>query len=305
MQIAKGYKLIKCAICGSDDFSVVHEARYDAEKDGDLAVKFRSSGDEMLINQVVKCKSCGLQYINPVLNESAIIDGYSQGSDETFVSQNPGREKTFDICLDLVEKHIPGKGKALDIGTAGGAFLYVAKRRGWEVAGCEPNRWLCNWAKENYKIDITPGTIFDLKYPDATFNLVTLWDVLEHTVNPKKVLNEVNRMLKPGGVLVVNYPDIGSWIARLMGRRWLFLLSVHLYYFDPVTIRRILGDTGFGVERVKPHYQYLEFAYIFKRASAIIGPIGTLFQKIISAVGLGKLLIPYWLGQTLVIARKK
>lgn len=301
----ENYKPVNCNLCGADDYTVLYEARYEEEKDKDLARKFRSSGDEALIDRVVRCTSCGLAYINPVLDGSVIIEGYRKETDETFVSQNHARERTFAKCLDLIENYCPGRAKVLDIGTAGGAFLQVCKQRGWQIAGCEPNQWLCRWAKDNYGIDVAAGTLFEQSYQSASFDLVTLWDVLEHTPDPNAVLRECSRLLKPGGVLVVNYPDIGSWIARIMNRKWVFLLSVHLFYFDKKTMRCLLEKSGFEVIKIKPHFQFLEAAYIFKRAQAYMGGIATIGRNALERLRLDKALIPYWIGQTLVIAKKR
>ena len=86
---------------------------------------------------------------------------------------------------------------------------------------------------------------------------MTLWDVLEHTPDPKSEVREAHRLLNDEGLLVINYPDIGSWIARVMGRSWVFLLDVHLYYFTRATIRKLLEDAGFEVVRIRPHFQRL------------------------------------------------
>ena len=83
---------------------------------------------------------------------------------------------------------------------------------------------MAEWGKGHYGIDIVPGTIFDMDLEDASFDVVTLWDVIEHTPDPTSVLEECRRVLKPGGLLVVNIPDIGSLVSSLMGRRWVFLL---------------------------------------------------------------------------------
>lgn len=301
----KNYNSISCNLCGADDYLVVYEAKYDQEKDEDLAVKFRSSGDETLVDQVVKCNRCGLSYINPVLDSSIVLEGYSEGKDETFVSQNDAREKTFTKCLKVIEEYYPKRGRILDIGTAGGSFLHVCKGYGWEVAGCEPNKWLCQWAKDNYKIDVLPGTVFEQPYQEASFDVVTLWDVLEHTPDPRKVLEECMRLLKDDGLLIINFPDVGSWIAKMMKRKWVFLLSVHLYYFDKKTISQMLSAVGFEIVKIKPHYQFLEIGYIFKRAEAYVGKVASFSQRMVNFFGLGKIMIPYWLGQTLVVARKK
>ncbi len=295
---------VKCEICGSDDYKIVHKARYGDETQDDLVEKYRSSGDETLIDQIVKCKNCGFMYVNPRVKAELIFEGYSGGEDPTFVSQARGRELTFAKSLKLIEKHAK-KGKIYDVGTAGGSFLHVARKNGWEVYGCEPNKWMCSWAKKHYGLDITPGDLFTKKYPDNYFDVLTLWDVLEHVPNPKETLVECNRILKKGGLLVVNYPDIASGISRLMSRKWVFLLSVHLFYFTPKTVRMILDKTGFETLLIKKHFQKLALGYLtfrMKQYSNLLHKIG---GKMVNLLKAGDVQVPYWLGQTLVLAKKK
>jgi 2-polyprenyl-3-methyl-5-hydroxy-6-metoxy-1,4-benzoquinol methylase len=293
---------VDCNLCGADDPFVVYPARYEEAKPEEIMETFRSSGDEILVDQMVRCRRCGLQYLNPRLKSDLILTGYSQGTDEAFVSQNEARERTFYKSLDLIEKRRPDKGKLLDVGTAGGAFLGVANQRGWMVSGCEPNRWMAEWGSDHYGINIQSGTIFDMDLPSDDFDVVTLWDVLEHTPDPKSVLKECRRILKNDGLLVVNYPDIQSIVARLMGRKWVFLLSVHLYYFTPVTIRKMLNETGFEVKKTKLHWQSLELGYILFRMSPYIPWLSKFGIRIAEILGLQRLQIPYWMGQTLILA---
>lgn len=295
---------VPCNLCGADDFEIVYAPRYEDAKPEEILNTFRSSGDEVLLDQLVRCKNCGLQYLNPRLKADVVLEGYGAGSDETFISQSVGRERTFAKSLKFIEKFHPQRGRLLDVGTAGGSFLAVAKQAGWEVAGCEPNHWLCEWGNKHYGLNIVPGTIFDMKLPDAAFDVVTLWDVLEHTPDPKAVLKECARVLKQGGVLVVNYPDIHSSIARVMGRRWVFLLSVHLYYFTSETLKVMLGQVGFRQLARRMHWQTLELGYILFRMEAYLGGLARLLGRIVKALRLSTLQIPYWMGQMLVIAEK-
>jgi 2-polyprenyl-3-methyl-5-hydroxy-6-metoxy-1,4-benzoquinol methylase len=295
---------IPCFLCGADDFDVVYEAQYDREKDADPVQKFRASGDELLIDRLVKCRRCTFQYVNPRLRGEFIFSGYTEGDDPTYVSQIDARERTFAGSLGEIERAVGSRGRLLDIGTAAGAFVAAAKARGWEAEGCEPNRWLARWGAEHYSITIRQGSVFEQPYEDGSFDVVTLWDVIEHTLNPREMLERCHRLLKPGGVLVVNYPDIGSSIARALGRRWLFLTSVHLYYFDRHTMTRMLDTTGFRVERLRPHWQRLELDYVLFRGSLLSAALSAAARRIVRAVGAGKFQVPYWLGQTFVIARK-
>ncbi|MDD5133548.1 MAG: class I SAM-dependent methyltransferase [Candidatus Nanoarchaeia archaeon] len=295
---------IKCNLCGSWDYEVIHKGL--KEEKVDLTKKYASSSNVIGNEQIVQCKKCGLKFVNPRLTDDEIVKGYSEGSDEMFVSQAKGRELTFKKSLKLINKNAT-KGKILDIGTAGGSFLKVAKENGWQVEGIEPNKWLCEWGLKNYGIPIKPGTIFDKKnrFNDNEFEAVTLWDVLEHVTDPKKTLTEISRILKPRGLLVVNYPDIGSSVSRLMGKRWIFLLSVHLFYFDKKSIVKMLNASGFEVIKIKKHFQKLSLGYLIYRMDAYNHFLYKVGDKVAGILHLKNIQFPYWLGQTLVLARKK
>jgi SAM-dependent methyltransferase len=295
---------VGCPICGGTAHDVVYEAQYDREKDVDLVQKFRASGDELLIDRLVRCRACGMQFINPRLRGDLILSSYAEGEDETYVSQMAARQRTFDASLAQIEKIAGVKGRLLDIGTAAGGFVAAAKARGWTAEGCEPNRWLAAWGSKTYGITIRPGSVFDHSYEPGSFDVVTLWDVLEHTTDPKAMLERCRTLLRPGGLLIVNYPDIGSWIARILGRRWLFLTSVHLHYFERGTITRILNDTGFEVLSVKPHIQRLELDYILMRGAILSRLLSNTARGLSSSIGLSRRQVPYWLGQTFVAARR-
>lgn len=293
-----------CPMCRVDDAAVVYPSRRTtfSLRDGE----FRPSGDTPLEDPLVRCRRCTTQYVNPRVPAELVLEGYASAIDETFVSQVAGRELTFKRCLKVLQSawHKP-PGRLLDIGTANGSFLKVAHDAGWNVSGCEPNHWLRQWCLDHYGIPLMPGTVFDGHYPAGSFDLITLWDVLEHTPDPLAVLRECERLLAPAGLIAVNCPDIGSWIARLMGRRWVFLISVHNYQFTKKTLEHILSAAGFQPLRMQPHIQTLEFDYILFRAEALLGPVAHGLRKLVKVIGLASAQVPYWMGQTLVIASRR
>lgn len=301
----EAFEHVPCNLCGADDCTVIYHSKRSESGNADPAV-FHSSSDEILLDPLVRCNVCGFQYVTPRVRPEIVLEGYTNVEESVFISQAGARERTFKKGLNVIQswwKKPPGR--MLDIGTGGGSFLKVAKDAGWDAAGCEPNRWLCKWCEENYGIRLVQGTVFDGKFEAESFDVVTLWDVLEHTPDPMSTLREVSRVLKPGGLLVVNVPDIGAWLPRLMGSKWVFLVSVHYFYFTRKTIRMALEKSGFDALTIKPHIQTLELGYIVRRTVPYLGFIGKGMVALTRAIRAEKWQMPYWVGQTLVIARKR
>jgi 2-polyprenyl-3-methyl-5-hydroxy-6-metoxy-1,4-benzoquinol methylase len=294
---------VVCNLCGADDPDVIYEAQPRQSRSRDLVHTFRASGDELLTDRLVRCRRCGLQYVSPRLRGAVIVEAYALGEDPTYVSQVQARERTFGDALARIETLHPTRGRLLDIGTAAGAFLAAARARGWTVEGCEPNRWMAEWGSRHYGIAIRPGDLFAQTFSPASFDVITLWDVIEHTPDPARVIGQVRQLLRPDGLLVVNYPDIGSSIARLLGRKWPFLSSVHLYYYTRATMTRFLAQHGLEIVEMRPHVQRLELDYLLARGNVVSDLLSKSSRAIARALGLSRRQVPYWLGQTFVAAR--
>jgi 2-polyprenyl-3-methyl-5-hydroxy-6-metoxy-1,4-benzoquinol methylase len=296
---------VPCALCGADVFEVVRSSRRDPSRPIDLAAVFRSSGDEPLQDQLVRCTGCRLVYVRPRLRADLILGGYQGAADETFVSQVSLRERTFTRCLDRILAVAAPPGRVvLDVGAAGGSFLAVARDRGFTPLGCEPSAWMCAFARDHYGLTIHPGTVLDLPVEEGSVHLLTLWDVIEHTPDPRAVLRRAHALVAPGGLLALTYPDFASLPAWLLGGRWPFLLTVHLYYFTPNTMGRLLGECGFAPLRVRRHLQTLELGYVARRAAPYLGPLSRALTGAVRLARAERLPFHYWIGQTMIVARK-
>ena len=140
--------------------------------------------------------------MNPRPMATAIVEAYSEGDYYAYVSQVSARERTFAAAVAHIERLLPGSGRLLDVGTAAGAFLAAARSREWQVEGCEPNRWLARWGSCHYGIPIRTGEIFDHHFAPQSFDVVSLWDVIEHTPDPARVIRtagELDQARRPCG----------------------------------------------------------------------------------------------------------
>ena len=232
-----------------------------------------------------------LYYVNPRPAADLIIEGYSDAEDLTFVTQNSERIRSFQQVLRKVLKFVGAKDgtgqRYLDIGCAGGASLVAARSLGFEPVGVEPSRWMTDFGRRTYGVEIHDGILQPGMFSPRSFDLITLWDVLEHIPEPKPLLELVGDLLRPDGVFLVSYPDFRSIMGRILGERWPFWLSVHLLYYDRTTIARQLEICGFRVDRYLPYWPTLPLGYIVERATPYIPPLKIL-GGLLRATGLGR-----------------
>lgn len=252
---------------------------------------------------LVTCIDCGMIFESPRYDEATIIEGYKSSNDSGHDSQHPMRVRSFFNALKKLGNKIPAKGaKVLDIGTAGGAFLEAAKQYGYNASGLEPSKYLTDSGKAR-GLQIEQGTIDHHTFEPASFDMICLWDVIEHLTRPKMALQEIHRLLKPEGTLLINYPDIGTTQAKLAGRKFWWILSVHLHHFTRKSIADICRRTGFTTFEMQRYWQILEFGYLERMAVHYKIPLTAFITKMTPTI-IQKIPIPYYASQTTVLARK-
>jgi SAM-dependent methyltransferase len=300
----------RCPVCGAERCSVIIPPNYPehALSQAELARIYRSSSEVKLMDRLVRCAECGCRYLSPCLNAREITQAYEDAVDPVFVSQNDFRIRTFRRTLAKLAKKfdIRPQSRILDIGCAGGAFPAAASQLGFSPTGVEPSRFMCEFARKEYALDIRPGTLEEQDFGEETFDVVTMWDVLEHLPRPAETLARISGLLRPGGLLVITYPDIDGIPARLMGRKWPFLLSVHLTYYTARTISRQLGDS-FSVREISRHWQTLSLGYVLSRAGQSLPGLKGICRFLTWSADLcrlGELPVSYYLSQRLLAAVK-
>jgi 2-polyprenyl-3-methyl-5-hydroxy-6-metoxy-1,4-benzoquinol methylase len=146
--------------------------------------------------------------------------------------------------IELVKKYNDGV-HLLDIGCGEGFFLFNAARFGYATKGVEPSQDAAAYARKEFGLDVEAKPFEELRSPENHFDVVTLWQVLEHMLCPLMVLKEVHRILKPGGLLVVSTPNIEGIPAKILRKRWWDIKRLHVNQFSTKTLRDILQNAGF------------------------------------------------------------
>jgi SAM-dependent methyltransferase len=203
--------------------------------------------------QFVSCTQCGLIYLNPRPTQPELAkyypanhESYRSSEDLNLSIEERDIRRAIDIQLDLVEKFVPSRGHLLDIGCATGNFMWAARERGWEVRGIELIEPAARIAQERYGLNVEIGSLETVEWPEACFNVITLWDVLEHLPDPKGALKRCHNLLVPEGLLIFSIPNLKSFDRYLFHQVWIgWDAPRHFNMFSEITIKRLFELTGF------------------------------------------------------------
>ena len=256
-----------CPLCGSGSATPVWFRGLDAL----TAVDATAAPADAAGWWVARCNSCGLGRVDPLPQEADLTALYDEvyftsgayaraahtgGMDGhlTLYDRPGGRSASLRYqgrLVAQVERFRQGnRGRLLDVGCGAGYFLDAARKAGWLVQGVELSAAAAHVGREQLGLDIFQGTLADAAFPDASFDVLTLFEVLEHLRDPGTVLAEARRILKPGGLLAVQVPNdldaYRAWLSR-SDNRWWVIPPLHLFYFTEPTLRRWLESFDMDV----------------------------------------------------------
>ena len=196
---------------------------------------------------MVRCTACSAVFVgeDPAGIDFDALYGqayYTGGSDAVFadyVGQEAARRAHARRKLAVL-RHLPPRiarqGRLLDVGCAAGFFLAEARAH-YDVQGVELSTWSSAYARERLGLPVHTGTLQQAALPSNHFDVVTLWDVIEHVPDPVPLLQDAARVLKPGGRLVLTTGDWGSRYAERRGAQWhLMTPPWHLTMFSRATL---------------------------------------------------------------------
>jgi len=247
--------LRSCDLCGSDRIMVLDAG-----------------------NNICKCGSCGYVFDNPRPTAEEVAIFYSKpGKYDPWVREEEARDSLWMRRLRKMEK-TKKPGSLLDIGTGAGQFLHHARSHYSPVCGSEVSQSGAELAKKKYGLCVRQGDVATLDFPEAPFDNITLFHVLEHVPSPKVLIRRCAELLKPGGRLVVAVPNdllylrakvkillkgLGVRRYRHLGELGLARITldgsmqeIHVSHFTAGVLRRLLENSGFSIleDSIDPYY---------------------------------------------------
>jgi 2-polyprenyl-3-methyl-5-hydroxy-6-metoxy-1,4-benzoquinol methylase len=214
-----------CCVCGSQNFYKKYEI------------------DPYFIYICKKCKTGQSVRINndvPPIYDQTYFDEINKYWD---------RRKEFYKIFEKLISNISiykANGKLLDIGCGIGLLLDVARSKGYSVEGVEISEFAANFAKEKLGLEVKNCSLEEANYADNLFDIIVINHVMEHLENPKAVLEEINRILKPDGLLVIGVPNFGSYFSYIKRTKWYSLQpGSHIWHFNTQSMETFLINHNF------------------------------------------------------------
>lgn len=219
---------IPCNLCGGKEVAILSN---------------RSRSGKPL--QTVICRACGLVWSDPRPHEARQFyeEEYRLAYKQTYSPRPKHVLRAGKVALSRFEKIgqlLSHRKMVLDVGTGGGEFAYLLQALGHSVSGVEPNRGYADHSIRNYGLNVQVGFVQDAAFPPESFDVVTIWHVLEHTEDPGHVLALLRSWLKVDGMLVVEVPNVESTCQSPKST----FHEAHLYNFNVVSLRRLAKKHG-------------------------------------------------------------
>jgi 2-polyprenyl-3-methyl-5-hydroxy-6-metoxy-1,4-benzoquinol methylase len=254
-----------CPLCGRNDATIRSEATDPTPATG-----------PGLCFAIVQCRHCGLIYTNPRPTEATIghfypADYRPHAPRGKRAVRLPSRFWSRLLGRPCPERRgrlpLTGGGRLLDFGCGGGSYLRRMSQLGWRVTGLDASPRAVERVRDDLACDVYQGTLPHADLAPGSFDVVTMWQSLEHVHRPMEVLRSAYELLRPGGRIVVAVPNIASLPATWFGDNWFGLdLPRHLTHFTPTTLAGMLLAAGFRVESMRGLVHYHWFRSSANRA---------------------------------------
>lgn len=204
---------------------------------------------------VVECNKCSFTFIPPYFRKQISYENYKDENVANAVrnGNNFVKIERHKLRYDLIKKYKPS-GSLFDLGSGWGHFMLTGQMLGYDVYGIEISEQPYLYSKNDLKLPVDHIDFFDMK-EDKKFDIVTMWDVLEHIDKADEVIAKCARITSKDGYIVIQVPQIDSYFAKKHKDNWKMMGLDHVNYLGKKTITQLLKKHGYEVKTIKSSFE--------------------------------------------------
>ncbi len=204
---------------------------------------------------VIECKKCAFNFVPPYFRKQISYENYKDENVTKAVrhGNNWVKIERHKLRYQLIKKYKPS-GSLFDLGAGWGHFMLTGKQLGYDVYGIEISEQPYLYSKNDLKLPVDHIDFFEMK-EDKKFDIVTMWDVLEHIDKADDVIAKCARITAKDGYIVIQVPQIDSYFAKKYKENWKMMSLDHVNYFGKKTITQLLAKHGYKVETIKSSFE--------------------------------------------------
>lgn len=249
----------------------------------------KSQEHELLVNvksrKIYTCNNCGLVFIKPLPSKSKnqkTVDKISNSFYDEYKLEEESYRKYFLKKIKDIKKY-KKKGSILDVGCGPGTFLVEAKKSGYETYGVDLSTEAVKISKGR-KLNAKKDSLKEVRFRKKQFDIITTFQLIEHVLNPRLLIEQAYKKLNKGGILVIATPNQRGLLSRLSGKKWFEYYNLeHNYYFSEQTLTTLTEDNGFEILQCKTEFgRELNLVYVWDRLVNYYYTKDTSINKIIN-----------------------
>ena len=230
--------------------------------------------------KIYKCNKCKLKFseLAAALPNKQVEDKYNNVVDNIYIDEIPQRQKYFSNLYKKICYNFNNDQSVLEVGSYYGVFGNIIKPNVKNYSGLELSKHGAAYAKKNYNLEIFNETIEEHTKRQLKYDIIIMADVIEHFSNPFKMLEAIEKILEPDGLLIFTTYNMDSFYAKITGKNYHWILPMHLFYFSNKTLKNICLERNLKIIKIKNDSRVVSFYYLLNKLELIFPKLKFLFR---------------------------
>tara|TARA_Y100001960_G_C14654181_1_gene817491 strand:+ start:372 stop:1262 length:891 start_codon:yes stop_codon:yes gene_type:complete len=223
-----------------------------------------------------KCGSCNLIFSEHI--KRSFEEDYSKVEDNKYIEQIPFKEKYFKLLLNKIKPYLKEQYNVLEIGSYYGVLGNIIKPHVNNYTGLELSKHAAEYSKKKYSLNIKNDSLYTFLNKSFLFDVIIMSDVVEHLDDPFQIFKLIEKNLKPDGILIFTTFNIDSFVPKIMGRKYHWIMPMHKFYFSNNTIKYLLKNNNMEITKIKKDTRLISAEYLLYKLSILISAFNFLFK---------------------------